>query len=206
VIFGSEWIPVGGRPGLVDRFGAVKLHISAGSFLQANPWIAGRLYRQAARWVDGRPDDTVVDLYSGVGGIALTVASDVRRVYAVEESELATGDCRSNARRNGISNVRALAGPTEDVVTQLRTDLDSVDVVTLNPPRTGVPPDALAAIAALRPRAMVYLSCSIDTLARDLVQLREHGYVARRIQPADMLPQTEHVECLALVESIAHST
>jgi len=206
VIFGSQWIPVGGRPGIVDRFGAVKLHISAGSFLQANPWIAGRLYRQAARWVGGRADDTVVDLYAGVGGIALTMAPDVRRVYAVEESELATGDCRSNARRNGISNLRALAGPAEDVVAQLRTDLNSVDVVTLNPPRTGVPPSALAAIAALQPRAMVYLSCSVDTLARDLAELQGHGYVARCIQPADMLPQTEHVECLALIESTAHST
>ena len=65
VIFGSQWISVGGRPGIVERFGSVKLHISAGSFLQANPWIAGRLYRLAARWADGRSDDTVVDLYAG---------------------------------------------------------------------------------------------------------------------------------------------
>jgi 23S rRNA (uracil1939-C5)-methyltransferase len=200
VIFGSQWMAVGGPTGIVDRVGTLKLHVSAGSFLQANPWIAGRLYRLAGRWVSGHADETVADLYAGVGGVALTVAPDVRRVYAVEENAMATADCRSNARRNGISNVRALNGSVEELVAQLHNDLGACDVVTLNPPRTGVPADVLAGVAALRPRALVYLSCSIETLARDLARLRAHGYATRRVQPADMLPQTDHVECLALLE------
>jgi 23S rRNA (uracil1939-C5)-methyltransferase len=202
VIFGSQWIPVGGPAGIVDRMGTLKLHVSAGSFLQANPWVAGRLYRLAGRWVAGHADETVVDLYAGVGGIALTVAPDVRRVYAVEENPSATADSRSNARRNGISNVRALNGSVEELIEQLRHDLGACDVVTINPPRTGVPPDVLAGVAALRPRALLYLSCRIETLARDLARLRAYGYATRRVQPADMLPQTEHVECLALVERV----
>jgi 23S rRNA (uracil1939-C5)-methyltransferase len=200
VIFGSQWIPLGGPEGIVERFGHVKLHARAGSFLQANPWVATRLYRLAGEWLAGSGEETIVDLYAGIGGIGLTVAPSVRRVYAVEESERAVSDARSNARRNGISNLRALAGRAEQMAAQLRRDVGAADVVSLNPPRTGVPAAVIDEVAALRPRLVLYLSCDPETLARDLVRLRERGYVPRRVQPADMLPQTEHVECLAMAE------
>ena len=184
--------------GIVERFGALKLQVRAGAFLQANPWVAGRLYGVVDRWIAAQGEETLVDLYAGVGGIAVGVAPGVRRVWAVEENEMAVGDARSNARRNGISNLRVLAGPVERLLPQLRRDIGTADVVTLNPPRTGVSMEVIAGIAALRPRAVLYLSCNIDTLARDLERLRGHGYQVVRAQPADMLPQTEHIECLAL--------
>ncbi len=198
VIFGPRWIALGGAEAIVERVGGVKLRARAGSFIQANPWIAGRLYRTIERWVGSPGDETVVDLYAGIGAIAATLAPSMRRVYAIEESEIATGDARSNARRNGIGNLRALAGPVEQLLPQLRRDLGSADVVTMNPPRSGVPADVLAEVAALRPRAVAYLSCDLTSLARDLTQLAALGYRTVRIQPADMLPQTEHVECVAL--------
>jgi 23S rRNA (uracil1939-C5)-methyltransferase len=200
VIFGSRWMSLGGPEGIVERFGPVKLHVRAGSFLQANRWVATRLYRLADRWLSGRGDETVVDLYAGAGGIALTLAPSVARVFAVEESDTATGDARSNARRNGISNLRAISGAVENVLSQLRGQLGTVDAVTLNPPRTGVPERVVREIVALRPRAVLYLSCDVETLARDLARLSALGYRTVRAQPADMLPQTRHIECLALAE------
>jgi 23S rRNA (uracil1939-C5)-methyltransferase len=200
VIFGSDWITFYGRDGIVERFGSVKLQARAGSFLQANPWVAGRLYRTAERWVAGRGGETLVDLYTGVGGIAVTVAPSVGRVYAIEENPRATGDARSNARRNGISNLRVLTGQVERLLPELRRELGSADVVTLNPTRGGAPAALLMEIAALRPRAVLYLSCDVETLVRDLGRLGTLGYRAVRAQPADMLPQTEHIECLVLAE------
>jgi 23S rRNA (uracil1939-C5)-methyltransferase len=198
VIFGSRWIGLGGAEAIVERMGGLKLQARAGSFSQANPWIAGRLYRTIEHWVGGRGGETLVDLYGGIGAIALTLAPSMQRVYAIEESGIATGDARSNARRNGIGNLRAVAGPVEQMLPQLRQNLGTADVVTMNPPRSGVPAATLADVAALRPRAVAYLSCDVASLARDLAQLAAHGYRTVRIQPADMLPQTEHVECLAL--------
>lgn len=198
VIFGSRWHSLGGDNGIVERVGTLKLHARAGSFIQANPWVAGRLYHTASQWASGSGTETLVDLYAGIGGVALTVARNVRRAYAVEENEIAIGDVRSNARRNGIGNLRALAGRVEHVLPQLRRDLGSADVVAMNPPRTGVQPNVIAEVAALRPRAVLYLSCDASTLARDLARLQQHGYRCVRVQPADMLPQTAHVECLAL--------
>jgi len=206
VIFGPKWIALGGAEAIVERMNGVKLQARAGSFIQANPWIAGRLYLTLDRWVGGAGGETVVDLYAGIGAIALTLAPSMRRVYAIEEGEIATGDARSNARRNGIGNLRALAGPVEQLLPQLRRDLGSADVVTMNPPRSGVPAEVLAEVAALRPRAVAYLSCDLASLARDLAQLAVHGYRTVRIQPADMLPQTEHVECLALAVPVPGAT
>lgn len=199
VLFGDAWLSLSGRDGLVDRFGTLKLGTRAGSFVQANPWVAGRLYRTVEKWVRGRDHETIVDLYAGTGAIALTVAPGVKRVFAVEESETAVGDARSNARRNGISNVRVLSGAAETVLRGLRGDLGKADVVTLNPPRTGVLSEVVDAVAALDPRTIVYMSCNPKTLVRDLERFRQSGYVTERLQPADMLPQTEHVECLALL-------
>jgi 23S rRNA (uracil1939-C5)-methyltransferase len=200
VIFGPRWIALGGADAIVERMGGLRLQARAGSFIQANPWIAGRLYRTIERWVGGSGSESAVDLYAGIGAIALTLAPRMRRVYAIEESEIAAGDARSNARRNGIGNLRVLARPVEQALPELRRGLgaEGADVVTMNPPRSGVSAEALAEVVALHPRAVAYLSCDLTSLARDLARLAAHGYRTVRVQPADMLPQTEHVECLAL--------
>ncbi len=200
VIFGPQWVTLGGEAAIVDRVGGLALQARAGSFIQANPWIAGRLYRTAARWAEVRPGETVVDLYAGIGGLALSLAPGARRVFAIEESEIASGDTRSTARRNGIGQLRALVGSVERVLPDVRREIVGADIVTLNPPRAGVSPDVLAEVAALRPRRVLYLSCDVRTLARDLARLEQLGYRTGRILPADMLPQTDHVECLALAE------
>ncbi len=200
VVFGAEWLSLGGDAAVVERYGGLALQARGGAFMQANPWVAARLYQTAFRWAEGAGADTVVDLYAGIGGLALSLASGARRVYAIEENTIAAGDARSNARRNGISNVRVLAGRVEQVLPNLRREIDGAGLVTLNPPRAGVAPEVLAEVAALAPRRVLYLSCDARTLARDLARLRDQGYGTVRVQPADMLPQTAHVECLALLE------
>jgi 23S rRNA (uracil1939-C5)-methyltransferase len=203
VIFGSRWVTLGGEAAVVDRINGLALQARPGSFVQANPWIAGRLYRTAARWAEIRPGDTVVDLHTGIGGLALSLAPGARRVFAVEENEMACGDARSNARRNGIGQLRVLAGGVERVLPELGREIAGADVVALNPPRAGVSPEVLAAVAALRPRRVLYLSCDARTLAHDLARLGPLGYRTVRVLPADMLPQTDHVECLALAVPFA---
>jgi 23S rRNA (uracil1939-C5)-methyltransferase len=205
VLFSRQWIPLSGADGLVDRFGHVKLLARAASFVQANPWIAGRLYGIAERWVAARGDETVIDLYAGIGGIALTVAPGVGRVFAIEENAVAAADARSNARRNGVSNLRVLVGAVEQVLPALRREIGRADVVTLNPPRAGVSAATLTLedVAALGPRAVAYMSCNPETLARDLGRLGALGYRAVRVQPADMFPQTDQIESVALAERAA---
>jgi 23S rRNA (uracil1939-C5)-methyltransferase len=204
VLFGPRWIALVGADGIVDRFGHVKLLARAGAFLQANPWVAGRLYGLVERWVAAHGRETVIDCYAGIGGIALTVAPGAGRVFAIEENTIAADDARSNARRNGVSNLRVLAGPVERVLPLLRREIGQADAATLNPPRAGVPPDVLDEIAALGPRRIVYVSCNPETLGRDLARLATGGYRTLHVQPVDMFPQSDQIECVALAERPAN--
>jgi 23S rRNA (uracil1939-C5)-methyltransferase len=120
----------------------------------------------------------------------------------VEEATPAVRDARANARRNGFHNLRFLEGRVDEVLPAALPSLRPVSVVTLNPTRKGASIETLCAIAALEPRRIVYVSCDAETLARDLDRLAELGYPTVRLRPFDMLPQTDHVEVVALAEPI----
>jgi len=151
--------------GIVERFGSLKLQASPGSFLQANRWVAARLYRLIDRWVSGRGEETVIDLYAGSAASRSPWRPGFDVYMRSKRTRRRRANARSNARRNGISNVRAVSGSVERVVVQLRRELGAVDVVTLNPPRSGVPEGVIAEVAALSPRTVLYLSCDAGTLA-----------------------------------------
>ena len=203
VILGSEWVRLAGRATLVERIGTVRLQTGPGSFLQANPWTARRIYEAAVAWAAPADGERVLDLYCGVGPLTLHLAPHAGIVFGIEEVESAVADARSNARRNGIANTRFEAGPAETVLPDLAARLGEVGVVTLNPPRKGAPHAVLDALARLAPHRIVYVSCNPVTLARDLDHLARLGYATRRACPFDMLPQTPHVEVLAVAERIA---
>jgi 23S rRNA (uracil1939-C5)-methyltransferase len=200
VILGPEWATLRAPATMIERIGPYKLQTSPGAFLQANLWTARRIYEAATEWADPDPSDHVLDLFCGVGPLTFHLAARARLAIGIEEVPAAVADARSNARRNGIHNARFEAGLAEEVVARVGARLDSVAVVALNPPRKGARREVIEAIARLGPRRIVYISCNPATLARDLRLLRELGYPARRVQPFDMLPQTEHVEVLALAE------
>lgn len=200
VILGTSYIAMTQETALIERVGPLRLKSHAGAFLQANIQAARRLYERAVSWADPSATDTAVDLYAGVGAISFYLGARARRVYGIEESEIAVRDAKENIRLNGFHNVRFFAGRTADVLPGLLPEIGPVDLVTLNPPRKGADASTCATIVDCAPRRIVYVSCDPATLARDLAWFAVHGYGTVRIQPFDLLPQTEHVECVALLE------
>ena len=201
VIFGDEERLLVGAGTLEDRVGGVRLRLSPRAFFQANREVAALAYAALARALDVRGHELVVDAYGGVGGIALTLAPGAGDVLGIEEHAGATADAAANAILNGVPNARFVTG---DVAARLG-ELERADVIVLNPPRKGCSAAALAQIARLRPRAVAYLSCDPDTLARDLAALARHGFRVRAVTPFDMLPHTPHVEALAVIDGALDS-
>ena len=196
-LYGPRDVLLSGAATVEDRIGDVRLRVSPQAFLQANRYVAAAAYDAISRAVAPRPTERVVDAYAGVGGIALTLAPHAGDVIGIEEHPAAVEDATASAQLNGITNARFVAG---DAAARL-SECDHAAIVVLNPPRKGCAPAVLAATAALRPRAVAYLSCAPDTLVRDLAALAALGYATRALTPFDMLPHTPHVEALAILTS-----
>jgi 23S rRNA (uracil1939-C5)-methyltransferase len=177
---------------------AVRLKLVPGAFFQANRGVAALAYGAIARALAIQPAERVVDAYCGVGGIALTLARAAAEVLGIESHAGAVAGATASAALNGITNARFVAGDSARALGQI----DRAEVVILNPPRKGCAPEVLAEVARLAPRAVAYLSCDPDTLARDLALLATHGYRARAVTPFDMLPHTPHVEALAVIDRV----
>jgi 23S rRNA (uracil1939-C5)-methyltransferase len=185
---------------LTERIGDVALMVSPRSFFQVNRDGARLIYDKVQEWAALSGGETVLDLYCGIGGIALSLAPGAGEVIGVEVVEAAVADARKNARLNGIANCRFEAGDAAELLEELEADGERIDVAVLNPPRKGCEEAVLRRVAALAPRRLIYVSCSPQSLARDLNILKKEGYFCREIQPVDMFPQTMHVENVARLE------
>lgn len=199
-IFGERFVAVTHEASLLDRVGGLTLTSRAGAFLQANLHGARRVYEQVVRWADPQPDHVAVDLYCGVGAITFYLAGAARLVVGVEESAQAVLDAKQNIRLNGYHNVRFLAAPAAAGLAQAAAQVGPLALITLNPPRKGADAGVRQAIVDCAPRRIVYVSCDASTLARDLDWFAAHDYRTAALQPYDLLPQTEHVETVALLE------
>jgi 23S rRNA (uracil1939-C5)-methyltransferase len=196
VLLGERDRVLSGSAALEDRIGSIVLELSARAFFQINRRQTARIYEAVAQACALSGGETVADIYSGVGGIALTLASSTRRVVAIEENPAATADAERSIARAGARNIEVItsaAGPA------LAAQKD-LDCIVLNPPRRGCEPRALQGAAHSAPRRIVYVSCNPKSLARDLQALAELGYRASRATPFDMLPHTPHVEVLVTLE------
>jgi 23S rRNA (uracil1939-C5)-methyltransferase len=200
VIFGERFIGITREQSLVERVGGLTLSSRAGAFLQANIGVARKVYERVLAAADPTPDAIAVDLYCGVGAISFYLATRARQVFGIEESPHAVLDAKRNIRLNGFHNVRFFAAPAAAGMTRLADALPAVDLVTLNPPRKGADEPTRAAIARAAPPRIVYVSCEPTTLARDLDWFAARGWRTTRVDPFDMLPQTEHVECVAVLD------
>lgn len=200
VIFGAHDHFLTKQQSIQDRIGQVELLISPRSFLQAQNDGARLLYETARDWAGLDGSQQVLDLYCGIGGIALTMAPQAAEVLGMELNKEAVADAKRNARLNNARNCRFEAGDVLELLDDLLEDEQSFDVVVLNPPRKGCEAQVLDKVAELAPQRIVYVSCSPVTLARDLDILSSKGYRAARIQPVEMFPQTPHVENVALLE------
>jgi 23S rRNA (uracil1939-C5)-methyltransferase len=156
------------------------------------------LYETALDMLAAGPDDSVLDLFSGIGTIGLAVARRAGSVTAIEENPVAMRLAGVNARINGITNMRTLPGRVETALRQVRVGQHVAAV--LDPPRAGCEPAAIAELLRLGPDRLVYVSCEPTTHARDIALLVRGGYRVRRAAVVDMFPHTYHVESVALLE------
>jgi 23S rRNA (uracil1939-C5)-methyltransferase len=200
VILGHKDIFLDREQTLTAAIGPVRFTLSPRSFFQINAGAAGIIYETVREWAALTGQERMVDLYCGVGGLALFLADGAGEVIGIETVDAAVKDAEENARLNGRENCRFIAGDVSDHLGYLRKNRLKVDLITLNPPRKGCDESVLKDAAGLAPGRMIYVSCSPDSLARDLDILSRLGYRTVRVQPVDMFPQTPHVESIALLE------
>jgi 23S rRNA (uracil1939-C5)-methyltransferase len=196
VAFGDDEIALSEHDHITETLGAFTFEISPSSFFQTNTYQAEKLYRRIVELADPKPDDRVLDLYCGMGGISFFLSERVKRVLGIEVSEAAIQDAERNCRRNGISNCEFTAGHVEDLLGKLADQSEKFDLVVTDPPRMGMHPKALRALIGLRPRQIVYVSCSPQSLGRDLKVFSQNGYTVNYGQLVDMFPHTPHCEVL----------
>lgn len=197
VIMGQKDFFLTKKQHLTERIGDVSFRISPRSFFQVNNSGANLIYSKVREWAGLTGVETVLDLYCGIGGIALFLAGSAREVIGVEVVDEAVADAGLNAKVNGIRNCRFEAGDVADLLAEMAEEQQRVDVAVLNPPRKGCDQKVLESVAALGPKSILYVSCSPQSLARDLDILHKLGYHCQEIQPVDMFPQTVHVENVA---------
>jgi 23S rRNA (uracil1939-C5)-methyltransferase len=195
VLYGSEDVPLHGKAHLSDKVASIFVRLSPTAFFQVNREVATLLYHDVLTAAALSGTERVVDCYTGVGGMALNMASRAAEVIGIEENPHAIDDARASAALNHATRAKFVCG---DAAAELGK-LDAADVLVLNPPRRGCAREVLDATVKLAPRLVLYVSCNPETLVRDLAYLHDRNFVTRSIRPYDMLPQTPHVEALAVV-------
>lgn len=189
-------------PGFItDILCGCRFRISARAFYQINPVQTEVLYGKAMEFAGLTGKERVLDAYCGVGTIGIVAAkSGAAEVLGVELNRDAVRDAASNARENGLKNVRFTCGDAGAFMEEAALAGEAFDVIFMDPPRAGASREFLTALCALAPRRVVYISCSPETLGRDLSFLRANHYRAQKLQPVDMFPHTRHVECVVRLE------
>lgn len=200
VILGTEVHVLWGKETIRDYIGDVQFEISPLSFYQVNPLQTQVLYQTALDFAELEGNETVLDLYCGIGTISLFFAQKAKHVFGVEIVPEAIADAKRNAALNGMDNADFAVGAAEDVIPRLYEEKGiTADVVVVDPPRKGCDSVLLDTIAAISPKKVIYVSCDSATLARDLAYLCPKGYTIEKVQVVDMFPHTVHVETVVLL-------
>ena len=224
VILGKKMLLLWGQEYIEDSIGGIRYHISPQSFYQVNPVQTEKLYQTALEFAGLTGEETVWDLYCGIGTISLFLAKNAKKVYGVEIVPEAIKNARENARLNGIRNAEFFCGAAEEVVPRLAEELGGVrnlpgeewneaesetervaalaDVVVVDPPRKGCDIVLLDTIVKMAPEKIVYVSCDPATLARDVKLLGEKGYEVKKVRACDMFGQGGHVESIVLLSKL----
>jgi 23S rRNA (uracil1939-C5)-methyltransferase len=191
---------VKGSAVLEEELSGLRFRISPDAFFQTNTEMAERLYGVAAELAGLSGREKVLDLYCGIGTIALTLALDAGEVTGIEIVERAVADAIENARLNGVDNVRFFAGDVRTAMRPLLEEAGQPDVVVVDPPRAGLSQKVVRRVLEARAKRIVYVSCNPTTLAPNARQMADAGYELRTVRPVDMFPQTPHIEAVALLE------
>ena len=200
VILGQENINIYGDGHIEDILGEYKFKISPLSFYQVNPVQAEKLYNLGVEMAQISKEDTVFDLYCGIGTISLFMAKYAKKVYGIEIVKEAVEAAKENAKINGVTNTEFFAGDVEIVLDELiNKQCVKADIVMFDPPRKGLDKNSINNILKIKPKKIVYISCNPATLIRDLAEFEEK-YEIKTIIPVDMFPFTSNVECCSVLE------
>jgi len=200
VILGEEICLLWGQEYITDRIGDISYQISPLSFYQVNPMQTQKLYAKALEYADLHGEETVWDLYCGIGTISLFLAQKAKFVRGVEIVPAAIENAKENAKLNGLENTEFFVGKAEEVLPrEYKKNGVYADVIVVDPPRKGCDETLLETMIEMNPERIVYVSCDSATLARDLKYLCERGYELRKVCPVDQFGMTVHVETVVLL-------
>ena len=207
VIMGDTIRLLWGQEFITDYIGEIKYQISPLSFYQVNPVQTEKLYGLALDYAGLTGNETVWDLYCGIGTISLFLAKKAKQVYGVEIIPQAIDDAKNNAKINNITNAEFYVGKAEEVLPEYYKEYEKThngekahaDVIVVDPPRKGCEESLLQTIVDMQPEKVVYVSCDSATLARDVKFLRANGYELKDVTPVDQFPQSVHVETVVLL-------
>ncbi|MBQ3913267.1 MAG: 23S rRNA (uracil(1939)-C(5))-methyltransferase RlmD, partial [Lachnospiraceae bacterium] len=193
MVLGERNIVVYGKGFIEDDSLGLRFRISPGSFFQINGPQTKKLYGLALEFAQLTGSETVLDAYCGTGTIGMFMSAGAKRVVGVELNPDAVRDARDNAKRNGIANIEFICA---DATKYMLGDMPTgIDVLCMDPPRSGSTPEFIKTAAGLGIGRIVYVSCNPETLARDLKLFMKHGYRVKRLSPVDMFPLTDNLEC-----------
>ena len=210
VIMGDTIRLLWGQEFITDYIGEIKYQISPLSFYQVNPVQTEKLYGLALDYAGLTGNETVWDLYCGIGTISLFLAKKAKQVYGVEIVPQAIDDAKNNAKINDITNAEFYVGKAEEVLPDYYKEYEKThngetahaDVIVVDPPRKGCEESLLQTIVDMQPERVVYVSCDSATLARDVKFLRANGYELKDVTPVDQFPHTVHVETVCLLSKL----
>ena len=184
-------------PGYIsDYICGLKFNITSKSFFQVNPLQAERLYKKVIEFAEFSKNDVVIDAYSGVGTIGMTFSSKVKNVISVENNKQAHIAAINNAKTNNIKNVKFYNDDATNFIKDLAANKEKIDVIIMDPPRTGSTEEFIMSCVKLSPKKIVYVSCGPDTLARDLKVFLKNKYQISKACCYDMFCFSNHVETI----------
>ena len=196
-ILGKEFILLYGKDFITDLMLDKTYQISAPAFYQVNTPQAEKLYETAYDFAGLKPGDVVIDAYSGIGTIGISMADRVAKVYGMEVVPAAVENAKRNAQLNELENTHYEVGTAEKIMPKWLSEGIKSDVIFVDPPRKGLDESFIKAAAMMNPRRIVYISCNPATFARDVVRFESEGYLLDKVQPVDLFPQTHHIELVA---------
>jgi 23S rRNA (uracil1939-C5)-methyltransferase len=201
IIFGTETIPIAGKPYLTEMFADIKLQLQADTFFQINTEAAETLSRVIIEQLDLQGDEIAIDAYCGIGTFTLPIAKKVKRVIGIESQVSSVETAKLNAQINNITNTDFQTGTVAEILRQIDV---KPQIILLDPPRKGCESSVIEEIIHKKPHQLAYISCQPATLARDLKILCNPGnYYLKLVQPADFFPQTTHVESVAFLQAVS---
>lgn len=200
VILGKENIVLYGNGYITDMLGEYTFKISPLSFYQINPIQTEKLYNLAIQSANLNKNESILDLYCGIGTIGIFASKKVKQVYGIEIIPQAIKDAEENAKINNIKNIKFFCGDVEKVLDEIvKKEKVKPNVIFVDPPRKGLDNNTVQNILNYAPEKIIYISCNPATLVRDL-KVFEQKYDIKEIQPVDMFPFTSNVECVAVLQ------